>query len=425
MRRLDCARNVRVVPTIGGRMADPLDPLDRPVGRLLRLAQAADPQQVVETLSLTVAELGGSDVVLFLVDYDHSRLKPHPDVLPHGEDPSIVSLEGSMAGRVFISGRPLSAQRDDGWHVWVPVAERAQKLGVLSMTLPIWDEEVEGLCVELGIAAAHLVSTANGYTDRLHLLRRTKDMSLAAEMQWGALPPLTFSMDGTTVAGLMEPAYEVGGDCFDYSLNGDVLDFAMFDSMGHGLRSAVLGSLALSAYRNTRREHAPADLETLLTEIDSVIAEYASGDAFVTGLFAQLDVTNGRLRWATAGHPQPLHVRHGATLAATPAQPAAPLGLNSFIPRLGGIEVMEANLEPGDGVLLYTDGVVDARNSHGEEFGVNRLADLLERESASGWDPAEVLRRLIHSVLEHHGTRLRDDASVLYLRWEAPAAARR
>ena len=406
-------------------MADPWDPLDRPVGRLLRLAQAADPQQVVETLSLTVAELGGSDVVLFLIDYDHSRLKPHPDVLPHGDDPSVVSLEGSMAGRVFMSGRPLSAQRDDGWHVWVPVAERAQKLGVLSMTLPTWDEQVEGLCVELGIAAAHLVSTANGYTDRLDLLRRRKDMSLAAEMQWAVLPPLTFSMDGTTVAGLMEPAYEVGGDCFDYSLNGDVIDIAMLDSMGHGLRSAVLGSLAMSAYRNARREHAPADLQTLLTNVDSVIAEYAGGDGFVTGLFAQLDVTNGRLRWATAGYPQPLHVRHGATLSSTPAQPAAPLGLNSFVQPLGTVDVVEVNLEPGDGVLLYTDGVVDARNAQGEEFGVDRLADFLERESASGWDPAEVLRRLIHSVLEHHGTRLRDDASILYLCWEAPAAARR
>ena len=81
-------------------MTAPLDPLDRPVGRLLRLAQVADPQQVVETLSMTIAELGGSDVVLFLVDYDQSRLKPHPDVLPHGEPPDVASLEGSMAGRV-------------------------------------------------------------------------------------------------------------------------------------------------------------------------------------------------------------------------------------------------------------------------------------------------------------------------------------
>src|SRR5580765_3411830 len=242
--------------------ADPLDPLDRPVGRLLRLAQAADPQQVVETLSMTVAELGGTDVVLYLVDYDHSRLKPHPDVLPHGEMPVVASPEGSMAGRVFVSGVPLAAEREDGWHVWVPVVERAERLGVLAMTLPEWNDRIEELCVELGIAAAHLVATASGYTDRLILLRRRKGMSLAAEIQWGILPPLAFSIDGTTVAGLLEPAYDVGGDCFDYSLNGDVLDFAVFDAMGHGLRSAALGSLAVSAYRNSRRRESPRDLRT-------------------------------------------------------------------------------------------------------------------------------------------------------------------
>jgi serine phosphatase RsbU (regulator of sigma subunit) len=406
-------------------MANPLDPLDRPVGRLLRLAQAADPQQVVETLSMTVAELGGSDVVLYLVDYEHTRLKPHPDVLPHGERPAVVSLEGSMAGRVFVSGRPLGAQREDGWHVWVPVAERAQKLGVLSMTLPAWDEQVEEFCVELGIAAAHLVSTANGYTDRLHRLRRGKEMSLAAEMQWGILPPLTFAIEGTTVAGLLEPAYEVGGDCFDYSLNGDVLDVAVFDAMGHGLRSAALGSLAVSAYRNSRRARPAADLRTLLADVDAIIAEYASGDAFVTAVAAQLDITTGRLRWATAGHPAPLHVRRANTLPPVDAHPAAPLGLNSWVDDWDGLDVVETSLEPGDALLLYTDGVVDARNPEGEEFGEDRLRDLLEQESTSGREPAEVLRRLIHSVLAHHGTRLRDDASTLYLRWDSAAPPRR
>ena len=406
-------------------MTAPADPLERQVGRLLRLAQVADPQQVVETLSMTVAELGGSDVVLFLVDYDQSRLKPHPDVLPHGERPEVASLEGSMAGRVFVSGRPLGAQREDGWHVWVPVVERAQKLGVLSMILPTWDEDMEEFCVELGIAAAHLVSTAAGYTDRLHLLRRRKDMSLAAEMQWGILPPLTFSIDGTTVAGLLEPAYEVGGDCFDYSLNGDVLDFVMFDAMGHGLRSAVLGSLAVSAYRNARREHSPADLRSLLRAVDTVISEYAGGDAFVTALFAQLDIISGRLQWATAGHPAPLHVRRASTLPPVDVRPAAPLGLNDWVGAADVCEVVETSLEPGDSLLLYTDGVIEARDPNGEEFGEARLRDLLERESTSGREPAETLRRLVRSVLTHHGSRLRDDASTLYLRWDAAAEPRR
>ena len=188
------------------------------------------------------------------------------------------------------------------------------------MTLPSWDERMEEFCVELGIAAAHLVSTANGYTDRLILLRRRQGMSLAAEIQWGVLPPLTFSIDGTTVAGLLEPAYDVGGDCFDYALNGDVLDIAVFDAMGHGLRSAVLGSLAVSAYRNSRRSDQPRDLRTLLRDVDAVIADYAHGDGFVTALFAQLDITTGSLQWVSAGHPAPLHVRHASVMAPVERQ---------------------------------------------------------------------------------------------------------
>jgi len=408
----------------------PVEPLYRPVGRLLRLAQVADPQQVVETLSMTVAEIGGIDVVLYLIDFDQTRLKPHPDVLPHGADPTVASVDGSMAGRVFSSGEPLAARREDGWHVWVPVTERAEKLGVLSMTLSTWDERMEQFCIELGIAAAHLVVTADRYTDLLTQLRRRKDMSLAAEMQWGLLPPLAFRVETTTVAGLLEPAYDVGGDCFDYSLNGDVLDFAVFDAMGHGLHSALLSSLTVAAYRSLRRERRPRDVGGLLAGLDSTLADHGIGDTFVTAVVAQLDITTGRLEWASAGHPVPLHVRRSRTLPAVESRSLLPLGLNAAFERTGitgitGIEVVETALEPGDGLLLYTDGVVEARDVHGAEFGEARLRDLLERECSSEREPTEVLRRLVQSVLAHHGSRLRDDASTLYLRWDGPMDSRR
>jgi serine phosphatase RsbU (regulator of sigma subunit) len=227
------------------------------------------------------------------------------------------------------------------------------------------------------------------------------------------------------VAGLLEPAYDVGGDCFDYSLNGDVLDFVVFDAMGHGLRSAVLGSLAVSSYRNSRRENPAADVRVLLRAVDAVIADYAGGDAFVTALFGQLDITRGRLQWATAGHPGPLHVRRASTLPSVEVRPASPLGLNAWLGPDDDIEVVEVTFEPGDALLFYTDGVVEARDADGEEFGEARLRDLLERESSSGREPAEMLRRLVHSVLTHHGSRLRDDASTLYLRWDAAAEPRR
>ena len=75
------------------------------------------------------------------------------------------------------------------------------------------------------------------------------------------------------------------------------------------------------------------------------------------------------------------------------------------------------DLEPGDAVLLYTDGVIEARTPQGEFFGLERLTDLLEREAASGQPAEELLRRLVQTVLEHQAAELRDDATLLLVQW--------
>lgn len=393
---------------------DVTDPLTRPIGRLLRRAQTADPEHLIDTLATAVGELGGEDVVLYLVDYEHRMLVPHPDELPHGERPAPAPIEGTMAGRAFLSSSPLAAQRADGWHVWIPVTERANRHGVLSMTLPRWDEDVESFCVDLGLAAAHLVLAAGQYTDLPHRLRRRKDMGVAAEMQWSLLPPLSFHTHGTTVAGLLEPAYDVGGDCFDYAVNDGQLAVAVFDAVGHGLHSAVLASLLLGAYRNGRRE--AAGLPQLARRIDAVVRTHPGELPYATAVLAQLDVAKGRLAWMACGHPQPLHVRRGASLPEVDVTRGAPLGMGELEAVVG--EVVEVALEPGDGVLLYTDGVIDARSVDGSFFGADRLRDQLEREHISGRPPQEVLRRLVASTIDHSTTPLRDDASLVYLRWD-------
>jgi serine phosphatase RsbU (regulator of sigma subunit) len=74
-------------------------------------------------------------------------------------------------------------------------------------------------------------------------------------------------------------------------------------------------------------------------------------------------------------------------------------------------------LEPDDMLLLYTDGVTEARTADGELFGLDRLADLLEREAASGRTAEELLRRLARSVLDHQAGGLRDDATLLLVQW--------
>ena len=221
---------------------------------------------------------------------------------------------------------------------------------------------------------------------------------------------------GATVAGLLEPAYEVGGDCLDYALNSGSLSLAVFDAMGHGLPSSIISSLAVGAYRHARRALVP--LEDLFRTMDHAVAALM-GDAFVTALAAELDVRTGLLRWVTAGHPCPVVIRNGSVLPDAEQSSSLPVGLGLIaheesVPN-------EMSLQPGDRVLLYTDGVVEARSPEGEEFGLDRLMDLLIRESASGLLASEVLRRLVRTCLEFQGGRLRDDATLLLLEWSGPS----
>ena len=81
-------------------------------------------------------------------------------------------------------------------------------------------------------------------------------------------------------------------------------------------------------------------------------------------------------------------------------------------------DLVETDLQPGDGVLIYTDGVTDSGMPDGSPFGEDRLRDLLAREHAAGASPQEVVRRLLRTAIEHSASNLRDDATMVYLRWD-------
>jgi serine phosphatase RsbU (regulator of sigma subunit) len=99
-------------------------------------------------------------------------------------------------------------------------------------------------------------------------------------------------------------------------------------------------------------------------------------------------------------------------VAELSAPPVLPFGLGDGPPAPG-----TEDLEPQDAVLLYTDGVTEARAPDGALFGTDRLADLLEREAASGQSAEELLRRLVQAVLDHQAGGLRDDATLLLVQW--------
>jgi serine phosphatase RsbU (regulator of sigma subunit) len=134
----------------------------------------------------------------------------------------------------------------------------------------------------------------------------------------------------------------------------------------------------------------------------------------VTGLMVQLDLVSGRLRWVSAGHPPPLLLRAGHLVKTLDVPPSPPLGT-----RLAAEAPVEGEepLQPGDMVLLYTDGLTEARRPDGELFTVERLAEFIERQAANGLPAPETLRGLREAIIERGEGALRDDATALLVEW--------
>ncbi|MEO7982141.1 MAG: SpoIIE family protein phosphatase, partial [Sporichthyaceae bacterium] len=262
----------------------------------------AHPDDVGDLLARAAAQVG-TDVTLYLVDFGQVVLQP----VPSFADPQVVAEENvttSLAGRAFTTGTVVTADRPDGVRVWVPVFEQSVRAGVLALTVDVADERTLDECRRLSDLAGLLVAGAAPYTDLMHVRRRGRGMTLAASMQWDLLPPLTLRSSRAVVTGLLEPAYEVAGDAFDYAMNGLRLDVAILDGMGHGIGSTLLSTLAVGSYRHARRDG--LDLPAMHAAVDAAVESQYEGDAFVTGILARLRLDTGELAWSCAGHPVPL-----------------------------------------------------------------------------------------------------------------------
>jgi serine phosphatase RsbU (regulator of sigma subunit) len=383
------------------------------LGHLLDVSHDLAPDELVAAVARAGGAVDAEDVAIYLVDYGQTLLVPLPD----GTDRTPLEVDATLAGRAFAAIAVQEADTAAGRRLWLPLLDGAERLGVLGLTLPCVDDALRKRCSWLATLIAELILSKNQYTDSYSLARRRQPMSPAAEMQWQLLPPLTFVTSRVVIAGLLEPAYEVAGDAFDYALNGDTAHLAVIDPVGHDLTASVLAAVTVGSYRHSRR--VGLGLAETYTALDQAIATHFGGERFVTGQLAQLDCLTGRLQWVNAGHPLPLLVRRARVVDTLACHPVPPLGLG-----IGQPEIATAALEPADRVLFYTDGVTEGRNLDGEPFGEARLADLLVRETLAGQPAAETMRRLAHAILAHQGRTPRDDATMVFLEWPGPSGDR-
>ena len=374
------------------------------VAALLHESRRQAPDRLGSFLARRVAAFGMRELSVYVTDFEQRRLVP----IAGSAATESMDMDDSWGGRSFTTAAQVDEPTAGGVRLWSVVVDGAARLGVMSVTMSEVHGDDRSLADSLAGVIAALLVTRGQCTDAYTAVRRSQKFSLAAEMQWDLLPPLSLDSGRVSVAGLIQPAYEVGGDSFDYAVNGDMLDFAVFDAMGHGLVSSQLAHLAVSSYRHSRRSG--FDLEATYEAMDDAVAARTQGEEFVTCLLGRLNLLDGQLSWINAGHPLPLLVRGGEVLGSLACETTLPAGLGSDVLGRGVAEVAHAVLQQGDRLFCITDGVVDTHRPGGEDFGGERLVALLSERSRAGLDAAETVRQLSHTVLDHHGV-LSDDTT--------------
>ena len=389
---------------------------DRGAHQLADMVQASHllvPDDVPVLLVEHAKGVGAEDAALYLVDYEQRVLVPVPN--PDGPDRDEVTIDATLAGRAYRTLDIQTAARDEGGvRVWAPVLDGVERLGVLELAFGTEEPNLDEVRVLAGLVA-EVVVTKQVYGDLFEQVRRRQPMSVAAELAWRLLPPLTFGTDQLVISGVLAPAYQLGGDSFDYAVDSRTARIALFDAMGHGLEAGLLASVAMAAYRTTRR--AQTGLAGTAGAIHAAVSAQFGPDRFVTAVLAEIDLASGRLRWSVSGHPPPLLLRNGRMIKTLAGEVTPPLGVS------GEVEVNEEMLEPADQVLFFTDGVVEARSAAGEFFGIDRLVDMIARTSAAETPAPETMRRLLHAILDHQEGELQDDATIVVMEWRGEGSA--
>jgi Stage II sporulation protein E (SpoIIE) len=407
--------------------------LDAVTGRvtaeLLRRSRLIPPGGVADALARAARPLGIAAAHVYLADLQQHRLVPmsarggregrdeHEDELP---------IDSTLAGRAYqtvtVQSAPVSGD-EESHQVWIPLMDGSDRLGVVSLTVADVSEAMLDRYRTLASLAGLMIVAKSSYSDMYAQVNRSREMALQAELVWASLPPRTFATERVLVSAVLEPAYEAGGDAFDYSLLGDDLHVSIFDALGHDLSAGLLASVSMASCRSTRRSG--GSLADIAAGVDDAIAGSFGGDRFVTALLCELDLVTGLFTWIPCGHPPPLLVR-ARTVKELDRTALPPLGLAGLHARRDAgpgddepaAPLNTEPLEPGDRVLLYTDGVTEGRAPDGTPFGVERLVDFIIRHSSAQLPPPEIMRRLNHAILEYQHGRLRDDATTVLIEWQ-------
>ena len=296
----------------------------------------------------------------------------------------------------YVAGRPATRSE-----LAVPIVSEAGVIGCLNLESDragAFSREDAELLEFFASAAALSIEKALLHRQVLDKQRIEDQLRVAREVQSGLLPGTPPDLPGWDIAAVALPTWAIGGDYYDYvPLGGGRLGLVVADVSGKGIASALIMATFRATLRAEMRRH--ADLGAVTTQLNRAVLESGDASRFVTAVCGVLDVPSGRLTYVNCGHNRPLLLRASG----------GGEGLERGGPALGlfeeaAFEAGTAALDPGDRVVLYTDGVVEPTDENDREFGTERL-EAAVRE-ATGRPATEALRRVIDATRAFSG---RDD----------------
>ena len=382
------------------------------LAQLLAAVENAPPVAAADVLGewLAVA-LGATDVSFLVVDLSGRALIR----LGHAGSQAATRTQGrETAERVALVGTPHGlalmhqtvqiASGDGEARVFAPVTNRGEAIGVLELTLQESPDEQTLADVALAAhALAYIVIANRRFTDLFEWGQRSVRLSLAAEIQHRLLPG-AFTCEGGqfTLAAWLEPAGEIAGDSFDFSIERDTLHLSMSDARGHAVGASILATLLVGALRNARR--AGVGLKDQARLANERLGDHVRWDDFVTGQVARIDLRTGSATIVNAGHEPPVRLRDGRVeTVALLADP--PFGLV----RDHRYRVQPLPLEPGDRLMFLTDGMLE-RNA--ASIDLRRL--MVE---GARMHPREAVQHVVLALLEAADGELKDDATAMCIDW--------
>jgi len=377
---------------------------DRPLAlEVTRVLDEVPPHLVPDQLVAEARRAAGVAVALYVVDIDGSHLLR---LAGTQEFPARIDDPPALGPEIVAEGLPEFHQRlrqQLPGCVAEPLWLRGRVLGLLlCMGHPI------GSLTEIAKHGAAALELVDDYTDFIEAARRRKPTTAAAEIQQNLFPPRIARIAGAQLAGVLLPSYDVGGDWFDFVENRDGAWLAIADAAGKGPTAAGLGAAALGALRAARR--AGANLEQALAAMHKTVTSLENQDFYVTALVARWNPATANLKWINCAHPPAHLIDPDGNLTQLDNHPHPALGTGPPNPTY---TPTERRLNPGERLILTTDGITERQMQNGGKFGTTGLQTAIE--NATNPTAAHTAIAIQQAVTNCWQEPLQDDGTVVVM----------